>query len=267
MTLFPPLTDARKRRALDLLTGAVVLSVAVALAGLTWRIAGHAGTGAVTVPGGVARPANARPDIAPALAFAPFGQANPADAAQPTTIAATLKGVIFARPDALSRVIVQIGDQPAREYAIGQSLGGAQITAILRDRAILNNGGRIEYLALPDPFARPASATDAAAAPAQPAGQSPIAAPPGDAAGSPDAQRVQAILSKIQASPVQGGFVVGAAGLPGLQPGDLIRSINRQPLSDANSANTAMAGAIQRGSADVEIQRDGQTVIVTIPIQ
>jgi general secretion pathway protein C len=268
MTPFPPLSDARKRTLLDLLTAAMILSVAIALAGLTWRIAGHAGAGAITVPGGGPRPASGTTDIAPALALAPFGQANPADAAQPTQIAATLKGVFFARPEALSRVIVQIGEEKPREYAVGQAIAGAQITAILRDRAILNNGGRVEYLALPDPFAPPPGAAAPAAPPPPAGGQSPMAgAPPAAAAGSGDAQRVQAILSKLQANPVQGGYVVGAPGLPGLKAGDLIRSINRRPLTDGNAASEAMASALQRGSADVEIERGGQTVIVTVPLQ
>ncbi|MDG5487181.1 type II secretion system protein N [Sphingomonas sp. BGYR3] len=268
MTLFPPLSDARKRTLLDIVAAAMILSVAVALAGLTWRIAGHAGTGAITVPGGGPRPASPAVDVAPALALAPFGQTNPADAAQPTQIAATLKGVFFARPESMSRVIIQVGEEKPREYAVGQSIAGAQITAILRDRAILNNGGRAEYLALPDPFApSPGSAAPAAASP-PPAGQSPMGTPsPAATAGAPDAARVQAILSKLQASPVQGGYAVGAPGLPGLKPGDVIRSINRRPLGDAGAAREAMASALQRGSADVEIQRDGQTVTVTVPLQ
>ena len=44
------LTPRQARIGLNLFTGAMVVSVAVALAGLTWRIAGHAGAGAITVP-------------------------------------------------------------------------------------------------------------------------------------------------------------------------------------------------------------------------
>jgi general secretion pathway protein C len=66
------LTPRQARTALDVLTGLVVISIAFALAGLTWRLAGHAGTGAITVPSGRSGPAVA-PDIAPAIALAPFG--------------------------------------------------------------------------------------------------------------------------------------------------------------------------------------------------
>jgi type II secretion system protein I len=52
-----PSRPRQARTTLDLLTGAVVVSVAFALAGLTWRIAGHAGTGAITVPSGRSGPA------------------------------------------------------------------------------------------------------------------------------------------------------------------------------------------------------------------
>ncbi|MEI9851838.1 MAG: hypothetical protein WDN24_14530 [Sphingomonas sp.] len=68
----PALTQRQTRIALDLLTGAVVVSVAFALAGLSWRIAGHAGTGAVPMPPG--KPAGAGADIAPTLALAPLRQ-------------------------------------------------------------------------------------------------------------------------------------------------------------------------------------------------
>ena len=83
MIALPALTPRQARTALDVLTGLVVISVAVALAGLTWRIAGHAGTGAITVPSGRSAPAIA-PDIAPALALAPFGKVSSTDAAQAT---------------------------------------------------------------------------------------------------------------------------------------------------------------------------------------
>ncbi|PKP97557.1 MAG: signaling protein, partial [Alphaproteobacteria bacterium HGW-Alphaproteobacteria-15] len=92
MIRLPDFTPRQTRTALDLFAAAVILSVVVALAGLTWRIAGHAGTGAVTVPGG-ARPASASADVTPALAFAPFGRTAITDASQPTALPLRLKGV------------------------------------------------------------------------------------------------------------------------------------------------------------------------------
>ena len=53
------LTPRQLRTALDLLAAAVVISVALALAGLTWRLAGNAGTGAITAPSGTHAPAGA----------------------------------------------------------------------------------------------------------------------------------------------------------------------------------------------------------------
>ena len=73
MIRLPDLSPRQTRTALDIVTAAVVVSVTIALAGLTWRIAGHAGTGAVTVPSG-SRPVAVPVDATAALAFAPFGK-------------------------------------------------------------------------------------------------------------------------------------------------------------------------------------------------
>ena len=61
MTPSLSLTPRQARTALDILTGLVVISVAFALAGLTWRLAGHAGTGAISVPSGRSGPAVTSP--------------------------------------------------------------------------------------------------------------------------------------------------------------------------------------------------------------
>ncbi|MDJ0278765.1 type II secretion system protein N, partial [Sphingomonas sp. 2R-10] len=140
-----------RERWVDWLAAAAIVSVAVALAGLVWRLAGHADTGAITVPS-EARARAVTVDSGPAVAWAPFGNPTAADATAPTGIQAVLKGVVFARPAELSISFVSIGNEPARPYKVGDAIAGAQVTEIRRDRIILNNGGRLEYLAFPDPF-------------------------------------------------------------------------------------------------------------------
>lgn len=264
------LTPRQTRTALDLLTGAVVVSVALALAGLTWRIAGHAGTGAVTVPSGQTAPA-APADIAPVLALAPFGKPAAGEASQPTSLPLELKGVFAANPASLSVAYIAVSGQAALPFRIGENAGGATVQGILRDRVILDNGGTIEFLAFPDPTLSPAQRAAAAAAdPNQPAATAPATAQPASAPPPPaanPAQSTAAILQRFNATPADGGYKIGANGPPGLLPGDVLMSVNGSPLSDPNAAAAAYAAAQSSGSASVQLMRDGKRLTLTVPLR
>lgn len=254
MIRFPDLSPRQARTSLDLVTGAVVVSVAIALAGLTWRIAGHASTGAVTVPSG-ARPVAATADITPALAFAPFGKGAATDASQATALPLKLKGVFAASPASLSVAYIEVGGEAAKPFRIGEAPGGGTIEGILRDRVILRVAGRIEYLAFPDPSLTTEQQQAAAAPPA----------PPPPASGrSPDAVALSsALVSGL--SPVPGGVQIGPGAPPGLQQGDVITSVNGRAINTQAQAATALATAQSQGSVQVQITRDGKPVTLTIP--
>lgn len=258
------LTPRQARTLLDVLTGAVVISVAFALAGLTWRIAGHAGTGAITVPSGRSGPAVA-PDIAAALALAPFGKASPTEAAQATSMPLELKGVVAAVPASLSTAFIAVSGQPATAFQVGEAVNGATIQAILRDRVILSVGGRNEFLAFPDPTLTPAQRQAAAAQAPQPGSAAPggtvAPAPPPPPAGS------AALLQRFDASPVNGGYRIGDNGPPGMVPGDIIQSVNGTSLSDQTAAQAAFAAAQSSGSAQIQILRDGKRLTLTVPLR
>lgn len=262
------LTPRQARTTLDLLTGAVVVSVAVALAGLTWRIAGHAGTGAITVPTVRSGP-TAPPDIAAAIALAPFGKAALADATQPTTLPLELKGVVAAVPAELSTAFIAVGGQPATPFHVGEVVSGATIQSILRDRVILANGGRSEFLAFPDPTLSPAQRQAAAAqAPAPTAAAAPV---PGAVTPPPPPSRppgnTAAVLQSLDATPTSGGYRIGDNGPPGMIPGDVIQSVNGTPLNDPQAANAAFAAAQASGSAQIQILRDGKRMSLTVPLR
>jgi len=255
MIRLPDLSPRQARTALDIATAAVVVSVAVALAGLTWRIAGHAGTGAVTVPSG-ARPVAQIADLAPALAFAPFGKGAITDASQPTGLPLKLKGVFAASPAALSVAYIEVGSEPAKPFRVGEAPGGGTIEGILRDRVLLRVNGRVEFLAFPDPTL---TADQQAAAAAQPAATAPPAAASTTAVAIPSTM-VQGL------SPAPGGGVqVGVNPPPGLQSGDVITSVNGRPITTQASAAAAIAAAQASGSAQVQITRDGKPVTLTVP--
>ena len=270
MTPSLSLTPRQARTALDILTGLVVISVAFALAGLTWRLAGHAGTGAITVPSGRSGPAVA-PDIAPAIALAPFGKAAGADASQATNLPLELKGVIAAIPAELSTAFIAVGGQAATPFRVGEVVSGATIQAILRDRVILAIGGRTEFLAFPDPRLSPEqrqAAQNAAAQTPQPG--APVIAPgsgtpPPPAA--PPAAAAAGLLQRFDASPVNGGYRIGDNGPPGMVAGDVIQSVNGTSLSDPNAANAAFASAQASGTAQIQILRDGKRLTLTVPLR
>ncbi|KQM61892.1 MULTISPECIES: type II secretion system protein N [unclassified Sphingomonas] len=250
-----------RERWIDWLAAAAIVSVAFALASLVWRIAGHADTGAITVPSD-ARARAVTVDSGPAVAWAPFGSPTAADATSPTGIQAILKGVVFARPAELSISFVSIGNEPAKPYKVGDALAGAQVTEIRRDRIILNNGGRLEYLAFPDPFgqATPTPGAAPAPAPGQPMAQpAPAAAPPPPSA--------QAVLSRLNATPVAGGYAIGANAPPGMRSGDVVQSVNGASMTDQSAVNAAIASAAASGQAQVTILRDGKPITVSIPIR
>lgn len=250
------LSPRQARTALDIVTAAVVVSVAIALAGLTWRIAGHAGTGAVTVPSG-ARPVAQVADITPALAFAPFGKSAITDASQPTALPLKLKGVFAASPATLSVAYIEVGSEPAKAFRIGEAPGGGTIEGILRDRVLLRVNGRIEFLAFPDPTL---TADQQAAA----AAQAPAATPPPAGAPMPTPPAAAMMMSALSPAP-GGGLQVGGTAPPGLQSGDVITSINGTAITSQASAAAALAAAQARGSAQIQITRDGKPVTLTVP--
>ncbi|KTF68406.1 type II secretion system protein N [Sphingomonas sp. HT-1] len=260
------LNPRQTRTALDLLTGAVVVSVAIALAGLTWRIAGHAGTGAITVPSGRSAPAVA-PDMSAAIALAPFGKAVVVDAPQPTTLPLELKGIVAAIPAELSAAFIAVNGAPPQSFHVGEAVNGATIAAIQRDRVLFDNGGQREFLAFPDPTLSPEQRQAAAAAPPnQPAAPAQLTPPPG-APPAPLPGNSAAVLQKFGATPTAEGFRIGTGGPPGMQAGDVITSVNGTPLSDGQAANAAFAAAQQSGSAQVQILRDGRRITLTVPLR
>jgi general secretion pathway protein C len=121
---------------------------------------------------------------------------------------------------------------------------------------LIANGGRTEVLAFPDPAQLPAEAGQAAAPPvakAAPVGPPP---PPNNAA---------ALIARLGATPSGNGYRIGDGAPAGLQPGDVVQSINGAPLTDAQSAQAAFAAAAQGGSAQITIVRDGRPITLTVP--
>lgn len=265
------LTPRQEKLAMDLFTGAVVASVALALAGLTWRIAGHAGQGAITVPSGT-RPVSVATDISPALALAPFGKAALATQAQPTALEAVLKGVVFVVPASLSTAFISTAGEAPKPFRIGDAIAGATIEAIQRDRILLNNGGRVEFMAFPDPAAGPIDV--ASGQPVAPPGTRPATPPvtpsPPPVAPAPAAAaqpNAASLLQRFDASPIDGGYAVGQNAPPGMRAGDVVQSVNGQRLGRGEADRAAFQNAARSGAAQIQVLRDGKPMTLTVPLR
>src|SRR3569833_801405 len=116
------MTPRQARIGVDLFTAAVVASVGVALAGLTWRLLGDAGSryGATPVAAQPARPV----DLGPIIAAAPFGTGGAVSGAPVTDRSLVLRGIVLATPRSASTALIQFGDSPPTAFAIGQAAGG-----------------------------------------------------------------------------------------------------------------------------------------------
>ncbi len=134
--------------------------------------------------------------------------------------------------------------------------------AILRDRVILDNAGRSEYLAFPDPARPQPGATPGAPAP----GAAPAAPAPAPKAADP-AQAVAPLMQRLGATRADGGYRIGSGAIPGLQPGDVLLSLNGTPLSDPTAAGSAYSAAQAAGSATLVVSRDGKQLTLTIPLR
>jgi general secretion pathway protein C len=160
-------------------------------------------------------------------------------------------------------------DGKQASYRPGQTVGpGVKLAAIGRDAVTLSGAGgsvRLEIGAAP---------TAQTAGPTAPA---PLPSPglilPGgpqttNAPAAADAGAAQ-VLSQLSLSPrQQGGFTVGAQGGPalqqaGLRPGDVLLSVNGQPLDPARADQLA-AGLAGARDAEVQFQRNGQTLTTRI---
>lgn len=251
------LTPRQTRTALDLFTAAVIASVAIAMAGLTWRIAGHAGTGAITVPSAKRAP-SAATDVTAALTL--FGRPGAAGGqASATGLPLVLKGVVAAQPASLSVAYISVDGQPPKPFRVGELVNGATIQGILHDRVLLAAGGGTEYLGFPDPTLTPEQrAAGVQSQPGQPAPGAPSAPPPG-------ATSAAALIARLDASPAANGYQIGQNAPPGLQAGDVIQTVNGATLTDPAAATAALGRAAQAGTAQIQILRDGKPITLTVP--
>lgn len=281
----------------------VVVSLAFALANLTWRLVGwDDGRDRVAVAD-VLSPLGASggpdPDVARIIGLAPFGGAAGGSDLQASTLGLVLKGIMLAYPAEASSALIAGADGAAVAYGVGASVAGsAVIESIEIDRVILRVGDRRELLAFPEPIvgadpaptmttpgagitittpSPPAVASQSAEAAAALASASPIAtAAAAEQAARPTQPAAAAAPAPSAASlgveATASGYRIGPNPSQelrrfGLQPGDVIETLNGQAVGSATTDRQLFERAVQSGGARVEVVRDGRRLTLTIPLR
>ena len=147
------MTAKQMRLALSLFTALVVISIAIAAARLTWRLAGdtrHPRTAAIVATAPPSPPA----DLEPILRLAPFGispaNQSVADNNSVAGLGLQLRGIMRARTPSASSALISTGGGPSKPFFVGESVvGGVVVDTIEMDHVVLRLNGRQEVLAFP----------------------------------------------------------------------------------------------------------------------
>ena len=260
------------------------VTVGVAAGPVAWRLAGESGQAVASATASPVAKAM-RLDLAPILAFAPFGSAVAVPASPQvvgeTDLGLTLLGVTLSRPASKSRAIIDGGDSGrADSYAIGSSITAtATLAEVTRTHVTLMVDGQPETLS----FTKPGSAKPAAnKADLRNLIPSTTAATPADAANDADAviaryraailQNPKSVMDRLGLEATGDGYRISDAASPGVRqagfrPGDLVTAVNGQKVGDIAIDQRFFDEVAASGKARIELQRDGQTIVMTFPLR
>lgn len=155
----------------DMFTVAVVISVAVALAGLTWRLQGYSGVLPVAAP--VQPVSTGTADAASIVALAPFGQAA-GNAVALASGEVTLRAIFAAEPSSASVTLIAGPDNMVVPYTIGEVTPAGIVEAIEPERVLLRSGSGLQVLSF-NPAAAAAGVAGVANAATPESGKPPAA--------------------------------------------------------------------------------------------
>lgn len=195
------------------------------------------------------------------------------EADRDTRLNLALKGTIASPAEENAVAIISDGGKDEKVYAIGDPVtASAKLHAVYLDRVVLNENGVLTNLKLPKEFpAGPATSTRRVA---------PMTSIPGD---SPDTQSIQSVLTQnvsqlsdiIRPTPYfvdgqQQGYRVypgrnrAQFSALGLRPGDLIKDIDGQALSDPAQAMQIFQSLGTADQVSVTVERDGQPEVIIL---
>ena len=266
----------------------LVLTIAYKLAEITWALVPQTlydRPPPEVAAGGPAPDADARTNFEALRNSHLFDTADeePAAAAPPpttildapnTTLNLKLSGVVVAENNGEeSEAMITSGNQPEKLYHIGDTIegaSGATLHQVYRDRVILDRGGRLEALRVPEQTA-PAQARRPTGRPAPP----PVASNQPAPLRQVISDNASRLTNVVRFAPhVEGGQVVGFRVTPGrdsetfaslgLEPGDVVTDINGLTLDDPTRGLEAFEALGESTMANVTILRDGSPQVIVI---
>ena len=180
-----------------------------------------------------------------------------------TSLNLKLFGVREDRASGRGSAIIGTPDGQQRSFAVGEEImPGVTLTAVGYDNVTVSRGGTAEQLFLDQ--STPATVV----APAVPP---PAVAPPPPPVPTVTVNPMQTetgneiqVQPRIEAGRVTGVTVQGSAlSAAGLQPGDVVTSVNGQRITSAEQAR-GIAARLRGGEANVEVERGGRTVSLRV---
>jgi general secretion pathway protein C len=265
----------------------LVVLIAWQLAKTIWMLVPGSAIGVtVPMPDSMPQPISASPASADANKIATshlFGAADEKQGASPLIsvpnddladtrlINLTLNGTVASEIPNYSVAIISDGGKDQEVYIIGESVGNnAILHAVYADRVVLNENGILTNLKLPREFKNAPVATrrQAMTVSRQSVNNT-------KSMQSVVTQNLTKLTDVIRPTPYRvGGQQVGFRVYPGrdrrqfaalgLRPGDIIKSIDGQALSDASQAMQIFQSLGSAEQVTVTIERDGQSESLTL---
>ena len=255
---------------------ALVLYLAVELAKLTWLVAWN-DRPVPEIFGQTAAGAEVRSRVseAPIAGYEFFGrpdnQVGVADvvrrSAPETGLRLRLEGVLVGQRPEDSGAIVAGSNGETEYYRVGDQLpGNAELAEVEAGRILLRRGGRYESLAFEEQIETGALVAEE---PVQTA-ESPDTYLE-DARARLDSEGVAALATYgLQPAEDRSGYVYDGSNAMlnavNLRPGDIITSVNGQPLGDIEQDKQLLDSWRSQPQLDIEIERDGTLLTVSYAI-
>jgi len=265
---------------------ALVVGIAWQLARMIWMLmpGSAAGDQVIATPVQISRSSSGAAGSVDVQAIADahlFGQAN----AEPvivepkedyenladTRLNLSLKGTIAATDDEHSIAIIADARNDEQIYSIRDTVApGATLHAVYADRVVLNRGGVLEVLRLPKEFPQGSSFARRDATTVS-------------RAAAPETQSIQEVVTEnatrladvIRPTPYYvAGQMQGYRVYPGrdrrqfqalgLRPGDLVKDIDGQALTDPQQAMQIFQDLGDKDQVSVTVERNGQPEVLTL---
>ncbi len=283
-----------------LIVGSVTIAVLLSLAGPTmtlfWHGLGDTAIAARDLPPLPAEQNAEAVDTSALQIFAPFGSAAPARAENPTqetSLDLALHGVAISADPSSSAAFIEM-DERTRRYITGEAItDGVTLTAVAPDHVRLEVNGKEEILLFPnapgpaDPQMAETGAVEVAPAPLERLGAAIVAGVRRERAEPKPPESVQDYIdlwrNRIKRNPSQVldmiGLVPGENGYTisdnhdsgvtriGLKPGDLVTRVNGQVVGNVDRDRDLYDEIAASGLAQVEIERDGETITMSFPLR